>query len=72
MTHAGVGAASTVAIGEVEKLLLPPAAATHAALSLSLQLKLKGLLSLDVAAADSAKATAVMRAANTRLRSLSS
>ncbi len=57
---------------KLKKLLLPPAAATHAALSLSLQLKLKGLLSLDVAAAESAKAAAVVRAANTRLRSLSS
>ena len=61
---------------KLKKLLLPPAAATHAALSLSLQLKLKGLLTLDVAVADFAKAAAVnaavMRAANTRLRSLSS
>jgi hypothetical protein len=39
------------------------AAATHAALSLLLQLKLKGSLLLDVAVADSAKATAVMHAA---------
>jgi hypothetical protein len=60
MTHAGAGVASTVAIGEIEKA---PAAATPAALSLSLQLRLKGLLSPDVAVADSAKATAVMRAA---------
>ena len=55
---------------KLKRLLLPPAAATHAALSLSLQLKLKGLLSPNSAAvADSAKATAVMRA-DTRLRSL--
>jgi hypothetical protein len=67
MTSAGVGAASTVAIGGVENVT---AAATLAALSLSLQLKLKGLLSPNSAAvADSAKATAVMRA-DTRLRSL--
>lgn len=72
MTHTGVGAASTVATGEVEKILLPPAAATHAALSSSLQLRLKGLLTLGVVVVDSAKATAVMRAANTCLRSFSS
>ncbi len=69
MTHAGAGAASNVAIGGVEKA---PAAATPVALSLSLQLKLKGSLLLDVAVADSAKTTAVVRAADTRLRSLSS
>ena len=67
MTHAGAGAASTVAIGQAENV---PAAATLAALSLSLQLKLKGLLSPNSAAvADSAIATAVMRA-DTRLRFL--
>lgn len=68
MTHAGAGAASTVDIGEVERV---PVAAALAALSL-LQLRLKGLLSPNSAAvADSAKATAVVRA-DTRLRSLPS
>ena len=47
MTHAGAGAASSVAIGEAEDF---PAAATLAALSLSLQLKRKGLLSPNSAA----------------------
>lgn len=55
MTHAGAGAASTVAIGEAENNL---AAATLAALSLSLQLKLKWLLLPNSAAVVD---TAVMR-----------
>jgi hypothetical protein len=44
MTHAVAGAASTVAIGEAKKA---PAPATPVVLSLSLQLRLKELLSLE-------------------------
>ena len=44
MAHAGAGAAGTVAIGEVRNA---PAVATPVALSLSLQVKLKELLSLE-------------------------
>ena len=44
MTYAGAGAASTVAISEAKKA---PAAATPAALPLSLQLRLEELLSLE-------------------------